>query len=69
MTRRRADADGRAQVTVNWGGYGEYELTVDPAGTSMAGHFKGRPADWRRATFLRALGPAGPADADCGHEH
>ncbi len=56
-------------MTVNWGGYGEYELTVDPTGTSMAGHFKGRPMDWRRATFIRALGPAGQADADCGHEH
>jgi hypothetical protein len=54
---------------VNWGGYGEYELRVDPAGTSMVGHFKGRPVDWRRARFLRSIGPGGPDDANCGHEH
>ena len=56
------------QVTVNWGGYGEYELTLDEAGTAMTGHAKGRPEDWRRATFLRPLSPAASAET-CDHDH
>ena len=58
------------RITVNWGSFGDYELTIDAAGTSMAGHKKGQPDNWRRATFLRSLGAAGLASApDHDHDH
>lgn len=56
------------QVTINWGSFGDYELTIDAAGTKMAGHKKGQPDNWRRATFLRHLGAAGLASAPT-HDH
>ncbi len=58
------------RVTIHWGSYGDFELTIDAAGTAMAGHKAGQPASWRRATFLRSLGAAGLASApDHGHDH
>ncbi len=56
------------RIVVNWGSYGDYELTIDATGTIMVGHKKGQPDNWRRATFLRSLGPEGLASAP-HHDH
>ena len=56
------------RIIINWGSYGDYELTMDATGSSMAGHKKGQPDNWRRATFLRSLGPEGLASAP-HHDH
>ena len=58
------------RITLHWGSYGDFELAIDAAGTAMAGHKKGQPDSWRRATFLRSLGAAGLASAPVhGHDH
>jgi hypothetical protein len=56
------------RIIVNWGSYGDYELTIDATGCNMAGCKKGQPDNWRRATFLRSLGPEGLASAP-HHDH
>ena len=43
-------------VIINWGKFGQYEMAVRPDG-SLEGHAAGKPANWRRATFLRAFSP------------
>eukprot|EP00292_Cryptomonas_paramecium_P022627 CAMPEP_0113680574 /NCGR_PEP_ID=MMETSP0038_2-20120614/11415_1 /TAXON_ID=2898 /ORGANISM="Cryptomonas paramecium" /LENGTH=197 /DNA_ID=CAMNT_0000599011 /DNA_START=6 /DNA_END=599 /DNA_ORIENTATION=- /assembly_acc=CAM_ASM_000170 len=55
------------KLTINWGSYGDYILTVDPNGTTMAGHKVGQPDNWRKATYLRPLGPEGLALPDMDH--
>ncbi len=72
------------KVSVNWGKYGKYEMTVGPDGKSMEGFYVGYPEDWRRATFVRAhtaeeirafqesAAHAHSHDHDhstCGHDH
>ena len=42
-------------VYIDWGKYGEYELTVAADGESMVGSVKGQPDAWRKATRLRSL--------------
>jgi hypothetical protein len=42
-------------VSINWGKYGEYELTIAPDGKSLEGGAKGAPANWRKATPIRSL--------------
>ena len=42
-------------VYINWGKYGEYELTMAPDGESMEGSAKGNPEQWRKAARLRGL--------------
>jgi hypothetical protein len=65
-------------LTISWGKYGEYEMLFDPASQTMSGHKVGQPSNWRKAKFLRPLGPdaltSGPAhdhthvhDEHCGH--
>ena len=33
-------------VYINWGAYGQYELTLDESGDSMSGHLQGQPDNW-----------------------
>lgn len=42
-------------IYINWGKYGEYELTMAADGESMAGSAKGKPEKWRKATRIRGL--------------
>jgi len=41
---------------INWGKYGEYELELAADGSSAVGSVKGQPANWRKMTYLGALG-------------
>ena len=41
------------KVSVNWGKYGKYEMTVSADGKSMEGNYVGYPDDWRKAQFIR----------------
>ena len=43
-------------VYINWGKYGEYELTLEADGSAASGSVKGRPANWRKMRNLGALG-------------
>ena len=51
---------------INWGKYGEYELTIAADGQTMAGSAKGKPDNWRKA---RRLGSLGEAAAVHEHDH
>jgi hypothetical protein len=58
-------------LEINWGKYGEYELTFDPATGSWTGNKKGAPSNWRKASFMRALTPEAlsASSHDHAHEH
>ena len=43
-------------VFINWGTYGQYELELTVDASSAAGSVKGQPDNWRRMTYLGALG-------------
>lgn len=58
------DASPTPLLYINWGKYGEYELTIAADGESMEGSAKGQPTNWRRAKRIQALG-----DAAAVHEH
>ena len=45
------------RVAVDWGVYGQYELTIDAAARQMRGHLRGNAASWRRLEFVASLPP------------
>lgn len=45
-------------VSIDWGKYGKYELTVASDGRSMDGSAQGNPGNWRKAAMVRSLTPA-----------
>lgn len=55
---------------VDWGQYGKYELTCDPASKTMQGSVVGDPSQWRKATFLQNINPTDTAPtAEEAHGH
>lgn len=44
-----------ANVSIDWGKFGKYELVAAADGSSMDGHAKGDPKAWRKATKTRSL--------------
>ena len=51
---------------INWGKYGEYELTISEDGQYMEGSAKGQPDNWRT---MRRLGDLGKVAAVHEHDH
>ena len=49
-------ADGHT-LLIDWQQWGTYELVVNADGT-LTGSVQGKPDDWRKATFVRALSSA-----------
>ena len=49
---------------VDWGQYGKYELTCDPATKTMTGSVAGDPAQWRKMEMKRLFTPAETALLD-----
>jgi hypothetical protein len=47
---------------------GVYELRASANG-ELQGHAKGQPSNWRRARFLRSLGPETMGDQSHDHSH
>jgi hypothetical protein len=42
------------KLSVTWGRFGNYDMTVSSDGKSMEGFYVGYPEDWRKAQFVRA---------------
>ena len=64
----RLDNDDQATplLYINWGKFGEYELTIAADGESMTGSAKGKPDNWRKMKRLRTLGNVAEAHV---HDH
>ena len=45
---------GQAAIVIDWGKFGQYSMAVSPNGVEMQGCYTGYPADWRKASFVRA---------------
>jgi hypothetical protein len=58
----------RNVIEIDWGKYGQYVLTVDPATKTMVGSTKGNAADWRRCAYVRDLA-AKPGGSEHDHLH
>lgn len=43
------------KVSIDWGKFGQYELSVAPDGLTMQGSARGDPSAWRRATRIRSI--------------
>ena len=39
-------------VIINWGKFGNYEMSIRPEG-KLEGHAAGKPSNWRRMEFVR----------------
>jgi hypothetical protein len=64
--------EGGSKVFIDWGKYGKYELEVNTADNTMNGCKLGEPSNWRRARYIRELGPEAIATApahDHSHKH
>jgi hypothetical protein len=46
--------DGNS-LTINWGKFGTYDLTVDADARSASGHLRGNEASWRKLAYVEAL--------------
>jgi len=52
---------------IDWGQYGKYEMTMDPATGTMSGSVQGKPDQWRKATFLQQIVSDEVASYETGH--
>jgi hypothetical protein len=43
-------------VIINWGKFGNYEMSIRPEG-KLEGHAAGKPSNWRRMEFVRPFSP------------
>ena len=56
-------------VTIDWGKFGNYTMTVSGDGLSMAGCYTGYPEDWRKGVFKRDHTAAEIAEIKAGTAH